>query len=152
MLEPPQHFKRQLRDAFATLEVGQTFTYTRTFTEADASLFCGLTGDFNPFHLDASFSKASWYGGRILPGLLTGSMITHIGGLLGFLATEMSFRFQGPVYVGDTVTCVVTIAEKDPEARRIYADAVLHNQDGAQVMSCRFAGFPSQVRLTPDPR
>jgi acyl dehydratase len=31
-------------------------------------------------------------------------MATHIGGLVGFLATEMRFEFLDPVYVGDTIT------------------------------------------------
>ena len=38
--------KQRLREAFDAMQVGQTFTYRRTFTEGDVTLFCGVTGDF----------------------------------------------------------------------------------------------------------
>ena len=82
-----------------------------------------------------------------IPGLLTGSMLTHIGGLLGFLATEMSFEYVAPVYVGDTITCTVTVLEKDEPRRRDECGADFVNGEGAQVLRARFAGFPGQIRL-----
>ncbi|MGH2482239.1 MAG: MaoC/PaaZ C-terminal domain-containing protein, partial [Ktedonobacteraceae bacterium] len=98
MSEATPVFKQQLKDAFAEIQVGATFTYRRTFTEGDVTLFCGVTGDFNPYHMDETFADQSWYGRRIIPGLLTWSMLTHIGGMLGFLATEMHFHYLAPVY------------------------------------------------------
>lgn len=147
MPEATPEFKRQLHEAFAELQVGQTFTYTRTFTEGDLAIFCGVTGDYNPYHQDEEFARGSWYGQRTLPGLLTASMMTHIGGMLGFLATEMSFEYLAPVYPGDTITCTVTVAEKDEERRRMTGEADFVNHDGAQVLRARFSGFPGRVRL-----
>lgn len=140
-------FKRQLREAFDDVDVGQVFTFRRTFSEADVALFCGVTGDFNPYHLDDTFARESAFGRRIIPGLLTGSMLTHIGGMIGFLATEMRFSYVAPVYIGDTVTCTVTFVEKDTAARRLVGAASCVNQGGAEVLSARFSGFPAQVRL-----
>ena len=74
-------------------------------------------------------------------------MLTHIGGLLGFLATEMSFEYLAPVFVGDTIACTVTIAEKNEERRRILASAEFINQDGVEVLRASFSGFPGRVRL-----
>ena len=111
------------------------------------ALFCGVTGDYNPYHQDEAFARESWYGRVTIPGLLTGSMLTHIGGLLGFLATEMSFEYLAPVFVGDTITCTVTIAEKNEEKRRILASAGFVNQDGVEVLRASFGGFPGRVRL-----
>lgn len=140
-------FKRKLRDAFDALAVGQVFTFRRTFTEGDVALFCGVTGDYNPYHIDDAFVGESWFGRRIIPGLLTGSMLTHIGGMLGFLAADMTFRYVAPVYVGDTVTCTVTIAEKDADKRTVVGVARYINQDGREVLEGRFSGFPGDVRL-----
>jgi len=140
-------FKRQLKDAFAEIQVGQSYTYRRTFTEGDVALFCGVTGDFNPYHMDETFASQSWYSRRIIPGLLTGSMLTHIGGMLGFLATEMSFQYLVPVYVHDTITCTVTFTEKDEARRRLFGSVRYVNQDGAEVLHASFSGFPGQVRL-----
>jgi 3-hydroxybutyryl-CoA dehydratase len=144
MPEATPEFKRQLQEAFDAMDVGQTFTFRRTFTDGDVALFCGVTGDFNPYHQDESFAKASWYGRLTIPGLLTGSMLTHIGGML---AIEMSFEYVAPVFVGDTITCTVTVIEKDEAKRRISANARFLNQDGVEVLQDSFDGFPGQLRL-----
>lgn len=142
-----EEFKRGLREAFDALAVGQTYTFRRTFTEGDVSAFCGVTGDYNPYHIDDTFARDGLFGRRIVPGLLTGSMLTHIGGLLGFLAAEMSFRFVAPVYIGDTVTCTVTVEEKDAARRAVACGVRAATADGREVLVARFSGFPGQVRL-----
>ncbi|MGB3684115.1 MAG: MaoC family dehydratase [Rubrobacteraceae bacterium] len=144
---PSPEFKRRLREAYEALEVGQTFTFRRTFTDGDVALLCGVTGDFNPYHQDAAFAGESFYERLTIPGLLTGSMLTHIGGMLGFLATEMSFEYLKPVFVGDTITCTVTIAEKDEPTRRVTGEIDFVNQDDIKVLRATFGGFPGQVRL-----
>jgi acyl dehydratase len=111
------------------------------------ALICGVPGDYNPYHQNESFAKESPYGRLTIPDLLTGSMLTHIGGLLGFLVTEMSFRYLGPVFAGDTITCTVTVNEKDDYKRRIEASAEFVNQDGEEVLRASFGGFPGRVRL-----
>lgn len=144
---PSPEFKQRLREAYDALNIGQNFTFRRTFTDGDVALFCGVTGDFNPYHQDATFAGESFYERLTIPGLLTGSMMTHIGGMLGFLATEMSFEYLKPVFVGDTITCTVTIAEKDEETRRVTGEADFINQDGVEVLRATFGGFPGQIRL-----
>lgn len=147
MPEATSEFKQNLKIAFDSMNVEQTFTFRRTFTEGDVALFCGVTGDYNPYHIDETFIRDSWFGRKIIPGLLTGSMITHIGGMIGFLATEMVFEFVQAVYLGDTITCVVTITEKDEEKRLLMAQASYVNQHNVEVLRARFKGFPAQVRL-----
>jgi 3-hydroxybutyryl-CoA dehydratase len=144
---PSPKFKRWLKEALDELEVGRSFVYRRTFTEGDVALFCGVTGDHNPYHQDESFARESPYGRRTIPGLLAGSMLTHIGGMIGFLATEMSFEYVAPVYAGDTITCTVIVLDKDEARRRVECGADFVNQDGTRVIRARFAGFPGQVRL-----
>ena len=147
MSEATPEFKQQLREAFDAMRVGQTFTFRRTFTEGDVALFCGVTGDYNPYHIDETFAQISFFGRRIIPGLLTASMITHIGGMLGFLATEMHFSYVTSVYIGDTITCTVTFTEKDEQKRLFHATASLVNQQGVEVLRAQFSGFPGNVRL-----
>jgi 3-hydroxybutyryl-CoA dehydratase len=147
MPDATPEFKERLREAFDEMHVGQTFTFRRTFTGGDVAHFCGVTGDYNPYHQDESFARESWYGRLTIPGLLTGSMLTHIGGMLGFLATEMSFEYLAPVFAGDTITCTVTVAKKDESKRRITATADFVNQDDVEVLRASFEGFPGRVRL-----
>jgi acyl dehydratase len=147
MPDATPQFKQQLKEAFDAMQEGQVFTFRRTFTAGDVALFCGVTGDYNPYHIDQTFLEESWFKRPIIPGLLTGSMITHIGGMIGFLASEMEFKFVSPVYVGDTITCTVTFVQKDEVKRKLRARATYVNQSGEEVLQCTFAGFPADVRL-----
>lgn len=140
-------FRQRLRDAYDAIAIGQTFTFRRTFTEGDVALFCGVTGDFNPYHLDDTFARESWFGRRIIPGLLTASMLTHVGGMIGFLAADMTFQYVAPVYIGDTITCAVTFVAKDDAKRAMTGVARSTNQDGREVLTATFSGFPADVRL-----
>lgn len=128
-----------------TLPPGAHFEWARTFTEGDVTAFCGVTGDFNPFHINEEFAARERFGRRIVPGLLTGSMLTHIGGLLGFLAAEMSFTFKAPVHVGETVRCLVEILEVD-ERGLARARATMTVED-REVLVAHFAGRAHAVRL-----
>lgn len=152
MSEASPQFKEQLKKAFARMQVGDCYTFRRTFTDGDVSTFCGVTGDFNPYHLDETFAHESWYGRRTIPGLLTASMLTHIGGMLGFIATDMRFEFVAAVYVGDTINCTWTVTEKDEERRRVSGPATATNEHGEQVLRGWVSGFPSLIRLQKDGR
>lgn len=145
----PDGLRQQARRAFEDMGVGQRFVYRRTFTDGDVALFCGVTGDFNPHHQDAEFCASTRFGRPIIPGLLTASMLTHIGGLLGFLASDMHFEFLAPVYPGDTIRCIVEVIAKDE--RRVHGEGTFTNQDGTLVLKGRFSGVPTQVRLAPSP-
>ena len=147
MSDATPEFKQRLKEAFDAIQIGQTFTFRRTFSDGDVVLFCGVTGDYNPYHIDEPFIQSSRFGRRIIPGLLTASMATHIGGMLGFLATDMSFQYIQAVYVGDTITCTVTFIEKDEAKRQLSAKVTYVNQDGLEVLRGTFSGFPANVRL-----
>jgi len=60
--------------------------------------FCGPYHDYNPVHFEKRFARAKSLKGLICHGLLVASMISEIGGQIGWLASEMSFRFKKPVY------------------------------------------------------
>ena len=147
MSDATPEFKQQLKEAFDTIQVGQTFTFRRTFTDGDVTLFCGVTGDYNPYHIDEPFIQSSWFGRRIVPGLLTASMATHIGGMIGFLATEKNNQYVQADYVGDTITSTVTFIEKDEAKRMLSAKVIYVNQDGVDVLTGTFSGFTANVRL-----
>ncbi|MFQ5420980.1 MAG: MaoC/PaaZ C-terminal domain-containing protein [Anaerolineae bacterium] len=122
-------------------EVGETAVFTRTLTDGDVSLFIGATWDVNPFHTDDNFVKETRFGRRIVPGLLTASLLTHLGGLWNFLGTKMTFEFLGPVYVGDTVTAVAEVGEVH-ENGRVRLLCRVTNTDGVEVLKADILGFP----------
>jgi len=133
--------------SWADLSVGDTVTFYRTFTEGDVANFTGVTGDFNPIHMDPRTAVLCGFRDRVVPGLLTGSMITHAGGTLlpePFPATRMSFRFPAPVYIGETIRAQVTVTAKDPETKKLTLQMTCTNEQGQVVLEGEVSGriFP----------
>ncbi len=121
------------------LRVGDVFRVRRTFSEDDVDAFAAISRDYNPVHFDARFARVKKFKGRICQGLLVAGMITEIGGQIGWLASEMRFRFRRPVYFGDIVECSVTIVDIDA-GNRARAEARFRNQDGALVIEAVISG------------
>lgn len=106
---------------YEELEIGQRFeTPRRTVIDADISTFAGLTGDFNPLHMDELFATESDFKGRITHGPMVVGMAFGLasraglmdGTVLGLL--DIAWKFMAPVRPGDTISAVVTIKDKRP--------------------------------------
>jgi acyl dehydratase len=124
----------QLRNRAAEgLSVGDTFQVSRTLTQDDVVRFADISRDYNPVHFDDRFSDVKGFAGRICHGLLVASLLTEIGGQIGWLASGMHFRFRRPVYFGDTVTCTFRITAIE-EKGRAEGEAVFTNQSGQTVL------------------
>ena len=122
------------------LQVGDTFTISRQFSETDVQNFADITRDYNAVHFESRFANAKNFRGRICHGLLVGSLLTEIGGQIGCLASVMNFRFKQPVYFNDTITCKLTITHMD-ERRRARATALYYNPDGDLVLEAELEGI-----------
>ncbi len=128
------------RKAAAGLKVGDTFAVVRKFTIKETESFGDITRDFNPVHYDRRFAEAKKLNGLICHGLLVASLITEIGGQIGWLASGMDFRFKKPVYFEDTITCTFTITEIN-EKGKAKGEAVYRNQDGTVVIEATLKGL-----------
>jgi len=122
------------------LQVGDTFRTSRTFTEDDVIRFARISRDYNPVHFDARFAKAKNFSAPICHGLLVASLATEIGGQIGWLASAMNFRFRGPVYVGETISCswVMTAIEQNGRAK---ASVTITKEDGATMIEAEISGI-----------
>lgn len=125
------------------IKLGARASFSRTLTEADGALFIGATWDVNPLHTDDGYAAGTPFGRRIVPGLLTASLATHLGGLLAFLASEMRFQFLRPVFYGETITAealVSAISEKGEVTMSIR----MTNARGELVLLGEARGFPGK--------
>jgi len=91
-------------------------------------------------HFDQRFANLKTFPDRICHGLLVASILTEIGGQIGWLASGMNFLFKKPVYFGDTIECCVTITEID-DRNRAKAEAVFRNQRGEIVIEAYLTGI-----------
>ena len=115
------------KKAIEGLKIGDTFSVSRTFSEQDVMQFAEISRDYNPVHYDERFARVKNFDGRICHGLLVASLVTEIGGQIGWLASGMAFKFKQPVYFGETIQCEFTITELD-ERGRAKAEAVFTNE------------------------
>ena len=103
------------------LRIGDTAEFTKTVTEVDLSLFTGISGDFNPYHVDEVTASSGRFGGRVVHGMLTSSFICTVLGMRlpgpGTIHLEQHLRFLAPVRPGDTVTARVEVVELLPKKR-----------------------------------
>lgn len=119
---------------FSEIQVGDTASMAKTVTEYDVYTFAGVTGDFNPVHINAEFAKTTMFGERIAHGMLS---VGFISALLGtslpgantiYLNQEVSFK--APVKIGDTVTATVEVIEKIEAKNRLVLRTTATNQNG----------------------
>lgn len=132
--------RRSIREkTISGLGVGDEFIVRRRITEAEVLQFAKISKDYNPIHFDERFAATKGFQGRACHGLLVGSLITEIGGQIGWLASGMSFRFKKPVYFGDTITCRFTLTRLALNGKA-RAEAVMENQAGEVVMTAELFG------------
>jgi acyl dehydratase len=117
---------------------------TRTITEMDNILFCALTHNPQPLHLDEEFSKKTMYGQRIVNSLFTLGLVigvsvadTTLGTTLGNLGMT-DVRFKNPLFHGDTVNVVTRVKEvreskSRPNEGIVVFEHMGYKQDGKEI-------------------
>ena len=118
---------------FEDLKLGMSATISRTITETDLRNFSGVSGDTNPMHLNEEFAKKTPFGGCIVHGMLTASLISAVIGTKlpgpGCIYMNQTLKFLAPVRVGDTVYAVATIKELISEKHRVVLDTQCRVKD-----------------------
>lgn len=129
--------------SFNQIKVGDTVTFYRTFTDGDVTSFIGITGDFNPFHVDTEVAVQCGFKGRVVPGLLTCGMIAHAGGTLipePYVGAKVTFQFLAPVYVGESICAHVTVTKKDPVKNKLSLQITCAKRNGEVVLKGECSG------------
>jgi 3-hydroxybutyryl-CoA dehydratase len=120
------------------MAVGQAAELAKTVTECDVVLFAGITGDFNPAHVNEVEAARSRFGGRIAHGMLSAGFISAVLGTRlpgpGCVYMSQSLRFTAPVRIGDTVTARAEVVEVMGDKRRVRLATTCRTQDGTTVV------------------
>ncbi len=133
--------------SFNDLAVGDEWeSPRRTVTETDVVVFAGLTGDFNPLHVDHSAASNGPFGRPVAHGLL--GLAIAIGLIsqapcidtLAFLGI-LEWKFHRPIAFGDTIHAVSTVEALDTQAKGRRGIVTWHrrilNQEGQLVQDGR---------------
>jgi acyl dehydratase len=118
--------------------IGQHVTLTKTFTNADVQRFIEITGDVNPLHVDEEFARGTQFGGRVIHGMLTASVLSTMVGMLlpgtGAIYRSQTIRFLLPVRVGETVTAHFVVRAIDRAKHRLEIESWIENEKGERVL------------------
>lgn len=137
---------REVPMYFEEFEVGDVCRMNgRTITEADIVNFAGMTGDFNPLHMDKVYAAKNMHKERIAHGALVLSIATGMfnasnyvnGTTIAFLG--LTADYTKAVKIGDTLTFEVTVASKretsKPDKGIVYFNVSMKNQNGEEVLT-----------------
>jgi acyl dehydratase len=118
--------------------VGQRASFTKTLTEADIGHFIAITGDINPLHVDEEFARRTFFGGRIVQGMLSAAMFSTLVGCRlpgnGAIYRAQTLQFLRPAHPGDTLTAWLVVTRVDALAETLELDAGIDNQHGEAVI------------------
>ena len=123
---------------FEDLEAGDHFRHAlgRTITEADNTLFCAITLNTQPLHLNADFAEKSPYGQRIVNGLLTLGLVVGLsvsdlteGTIVANLGYD-KVTHPNPVFHGDTLYAETVVIDKRESTTRPDRGIVRLKQTG----------------------
>lgn len=129
---------------FEDFEPGEEFVLpSRTMTDALFAAFQLASGDNHPIHYDVEFCRERGmphmlaHGYQVLIQTAAGAgLFPHMveDSLKAFI--DQSSRFLGPVYVGDTLYPVLTVAKLEPGRTTgvLEMKSTVHNQRGELVM------------------
>jgi itaconyl-CoA hydratase len=132
---------------YEEFEVGQVIHHDlgRTITEADNVLFCALTMNNQPLHLDEEWARKTPFGQRVVNGLLTLSLSVgmSVGDLTaGTLVANLGYydvEHTKPVFHGDTIRVRSEVLSKNPTSKPdrgvVEIRHVVTNQRGEEVLT-----------------
>jgi len=133
---------------FEELTLGQQATVSRTITETDLRNFSGVSGDTNPMHLNEEFARSTPFGGCIVHGMLTASLISAVIGTKlpgpGCIYMSQSLKFLAPVRVGDTVYATAIVKELHAEKKRVVLDTKCYVGDTVVIEGEALIKVPSK--------
>ena len=121
------------------IQAGDSAEFAKTISESDIYLYAGVTGDFNPAHINEPYAQKTFFKTRIAHGML----------IAGFISTVLANKLPGPgtiymhqeldflaaVHIGDTITARVEVIEVMVEKNRVKVRTTCVNQHGTQVLA-----------------
>ena len=120
------------------IDVGDFSEFSKTISENDIYLYAGISGDFNPAHINQDYAEKTFFKSRIAHGLLSAGLISAAiaNGLPGpgSIYVKQCLDFTGPVYIGDTITARVEAVELELEKNRLKMSTTCRNQKGKTVI------------------
>lgn len=133
---------------YKDFRVGDTIQHYpgKTVTEADNNLFCLLTMNHHPLHLDVEYAKQQHHGKILVVGtyvfsLVVGMSVRDISGKAIANLDYEKVSHDGPVFIGDTIYAETEILDKressKPDRGVVFVETRSYNQRNEKVLTFR---------------
>ncbi|KZN64239.1 hypothetical protein N473_14930 [Pseudoalteromonas luteoviolacea CPMOR-1] len=123
---------------YREINEGDSAVHSKTISESDVYSFAGITGDFNPLHVDTVFAEQMGLAGRIAHAGIAPAMVAQVIGMklpgVGSMVTNMTVSHHAPLYIGDTIYAQVKVSEKLPN-RHVRLAITIVNQNKTLICS-----------------
>ena len=134
----------QFGRCYEEFEVGAVYKHWpgKTVTEYDDHLFCLLTMNHHPLHMDANYAATTQQGRNVVVGnyiysLLLGMSVEDVSGKAIANLEISSLRHVAPTFHGDTIYGETTVLDKKmtskPDRGVVEVETIGYNQDGVVV-------------------
>jgi 3-hydroxybutyryl-CoA dehydratase len=118
------------------LQVGEAAEFAKTVSESDVYLYAGVSGDFNPAHINEAYAQKTFFKNRIAHGMIAAGFISTVLGTKlpgpGTIYLRQELNFLAPVRIGDTITARVEVSEIREKSVRLKTTCF--NQDNTTVL------------------
>jgi acyl dehydratase len=133
------------------LQEGDRAELTRVVAGEDVTGFVAAVGDHNPVHSDAAYAATTVFKAPIAPGIFTAGLVSAVIGTQlpgpGAIYLSQTLKFTKPVFIGDTITARVRVAELVRARNRIRLETVCVNQRGEDVLAGEAWVMPSRASV-----
>ena len=120
-------------------EIGKKIEFEKVFTSEDVVNFARTTEDNNLIHLDEAYARKTFFGTRIVHGMLVASMFSKIFGTIypgeGCLYYGQNLEFRKPVFLNSKIKAIATLLEFDEKKRIGLFKTEAFNTDGKLVIN-----------------
>ncbi len=132
---------------YEDLEVGARYKHSvgRTVTEMDNVLFCALTMNSQPLHLNEDYAQKTQFGQRLVNGIFTMGLVVGLSVAdvtEGTIVANLGYdrvSHPHPVFHGDTIYAETEVLEKrdsksNPDRGVVRLKQIGRNQHGVVVV------------------
>jgi len=122
---------------FVDINVGLEESFSVRVNSEKLDQFLKISGDINPLHTDAEYSKSKGFSDRIVYGMLTSSFFSTLVGV--YLPGKYSIlqgidiQFYEPVFIDDILTITGKVSYINEAYKQLEIKAVIINQDNKKV-------------------
>lgn len=139
----------KLGSYFEEFQIGEIIEHSlsKTIFESDNNLFCLITMNHHPVHINKDYAQKNQHGRIVVVGTLVFSLVVGIsvpdisGKAIANLGYE-DVRHLVPVFVNDTIYAKTKVLDKFESKTKkdrgiVYVETAAYNQNKEQVLSFR---------------